>query len=353
MLHWLIGVATVVMVFELAICWGLERWSFGAALLVCCDPILLNQSTEVMTETLATLLAASALLALTAHDRRRSARLAALAGLIVGLAALCRPTFLPWLAVLAVVMVVPGDRRSWMAGLAIVCGAALVLGPWAVRNRMVLGAAKLSTTHGGYTLLLGNNPSFYAHLRSGREWSWDVGPLADAWRLRGATTGPDDARWERFEEMPSTVVRSAPEPPELESDAFAYRLARRYITEDLWMFVRSSVHRVLRLWGWTPERLAREESTRQTWLRRGVAVWYFLVSGAALGGVFVLGRGVVRRPWCWGVLLCLVFTAVHVVYWSNMRMRAPCVPVVSLLAAAGLARASTRLQLKSAWQDSD
>ncbi len=36
--------------------------------------------------------------------------------------------------------------------------------------------------------------------------------------------------------------------------------------------------------------------------------------------------------------LCIIlnFTAVHLVYWSNMRMRAPLVPLIALIAARGL-----------------
>ena len=41
------------------------------------------------------------------------------------------------------------------------------------------------------------------------------------------------------------------------------------------------------------------------------------------------------------LLLILNFTLVHLVYWSNMRMRAPLVPLIALIAARGLGQ-STR-----------
>ncbi|MEX0818454.1 MAG: phospholipid carrier-dependent glycosyltransferase, partial [Pirellulaceae bacterium] len=56
-LHVLLGVATVVLTFLLARQWRLGRWSAVAAALVAVDPILLHQSSLVMTETLATFLA--------------------------------------------------------------------------------------------------------------------------------------------------------------------------------------------------------------------------------------------------------------------------------------------------------
>jgi hypothetical protein len=42
-------------------------------------------------------------------------------------------------------------------------------------------------------------------------------------------------------------------------------------------------------------------------------------------------------PWLFGVQLCFVFTAVHAIYWSDMRMRAPLMPFVCLAAASGMA----------------
>ena len=40
----------------------------------------------------------------------------------------------------------------------------------------------------------------------------------------------------------------------------------------------------------------------------------------------------------WRPVLVLIvsFTAVHSIYWADMRMRAPLVPAIALLAAAGL-----------------
>ncbi len=37
-----------------------------------------------------------------------------------------------------------------------------------------------------------------------------------------------------------------------------------------------------------------------------------------------------------GVLLAIALTGVHLVYWSNMRMRAPVTPLLALVAAVGL-----------------
>ena len=87
-----------------AMSWWAEptlRMPLVAGIVVACDPILLNQSALVMTETLATFLAVLSLWCLARFDSQRSWFNAGLVGGAMGLAVLCRPTFLPWVGVVA------------------------------------------------------------------------------------------------------------------------------------------------------------------------------------------------------------------------------------------------------------
>src|SRR5215469_11998439 len=61
LVHFALGLATVATTVWLAKRWGLGSFSYLAGALVACDPILVNQSTLVMTETLATFLAVASL----------------------------------------------------------------------------------------------------------------------------------------------------------------------------------------------------------------------------------------------------------------------------------------------------
>jgi 4-amino-4-deoxy-L-arabinose transferase-like glycosyltransferase len=90
--------------------------------------------------------------------RRPSARRAALAGALLGLAILVRSTALlvPLLAAL-VIWLGWRSRRGALAALCVVAAAACVVVPWVVRNALVLGAPTVST-NGGYTLWIGLNP---------------------------------------------------------------------------------------------------------------------------------------------------------------------------------------------------
>ncbi len=353
-LHVLCGVATVLLTFLLARQWRLGRWAFLAAALVAIDPILLNQSALVMTETLATLLAAAGLFALSRWSAKPSIGRAILAGIVFGLACLSRPTFIPWLGLSALAMVLIQRREAgWLgsplrksigSSIAFVLSATLVVAPWVLRNYLVLGVPKATTTHGGYTVLLGNNPSFYRYLREApRGTIWDAAELADAWELRRFSSSPDDTMWQ-LPHSPTDVPRTTPiKRTEFEDDEFAYSLAKRYIADEPGMFFYSCLFRVSRLWQFTPYRTIDNESTARMLSRIATGCWYstlFLLAGV---GLFTMRCEVFRAPLLWGLLLCFAFTAVHALYWSNMRMRAPLMPFVCLLATAGAAHIGTRI----------
>jgi len=390
LLHLVAGLATVCLVYWMGRRWGLGRYAILGGVLVACDPILLAQSTLVMTETLATLLAMVAVAALSWAAEKATWRRAGVAGGCLGLAALCRPTFLPCALVAAVVL--PLILREWpsriraFAGLA--AGIALVLAPWAVRNQVQWGRPILTTSHGGYTLLLGNNPQFYEHLRSGAWGSvWDVKEL-------------EAARHQRLASLPPRT--------ELQADRLAYEEALENIRREPGTFAYSCVVRMGRLWAPLPHQLTAEESALRRWSRYAVALWYAVeLPLAAIGvvllwrpGVFALPvhvgeasgsranggppqsrpivpggmeatltpspptplpqgeRGVVpRNPrgekgcattgWIWWVLLAAMFTAVHALFWTDMRMRAPLMPGVALAVAFTAGRIAEAIQSRN------
>ena len=317
LLHLGLGLATVWLVFRLGRRWGLGDYTAAlAAALVACDPILLAQSALVMTETAAALLAVVALLCLTSAGRRPSAGRAAVAGGSLALAVLCRPASLLWLVVAALAL--PSCARSRPTRLkvsaAFAAAAMVVLGPWAIRNKLRFDRPIILTTHGGYTLLLANNPSFYDYLHTAPRGSvWDAGEFRQTWAARK----PAD---------------------ELPADRMAYDEARRNITCRPGMFCYACLVRAGRLWQLLPHQTEPDEGTLRRVARYAVGLWYLVELPLAAAGFWGAWRR--RRPsaWLWGLLLAGCLTAVHTVYWSNMRMRAPLMPVVALAAAAGLAR---------------
>ncbi len=316
-LHAVAGIATVLLVYRVSQSWQFGRWGFWAAVLAACDPILLNQSSRVMTETLAALLAVLGLWGLTRLTAVPTTSRAMVAGVLVALAALCRPTFLVWGAAIALALLLvlqsPFRRRLWLAGSFVFAGG-VVTAPWAARNALVFDRPIVTTTHGGYTLWLGNNEEFYGFLRQA-EWGevWDSRHLDEQY-LRARRELDDD---------------------ELRADRWAYDQAVASIRRDPAGFVRASVFRIGSLWGLVPHQVESSESAAKRFARYAVGVWYVGVFALALVGAGLLGRRWCDPPWLWGLLLCLSFTVMHAVYWSNLRMRAPLMPVVCLAAAFG------------------
>jgi len=162
--------------------------------------------------------------------------------------------------------------------------------------------------------MLGNNDGFYDFLQQ-RRWGevWDSRDL--------------DKQCNR--------VKRRHDYDEAEADRWAYLQANACIQRRSGMFIYSCAVRIGRLWGLVPHQVDRGESTTRRLARYAVGLWYMLVFLLAAIGAFSLGRRWLRSPWVWGLLLCLSFTAVHSLYWSNLRMRAPFMPVVCMAAALG------------------
>lgn len=322
-----------------------------AGLLVACDPLLLNQQTLVMTETLAAFLTILSLWCLARFDSARTPFNAALTGGTIGLAVLCRPTFLPWLGLVGLGMMVARgsnaergtrnavSRKKWaglvndvgrrtmnLASLGVV--AAIVVSPWAIRNQQRFGKPIITTTHGGYTLLLGNNQSFYEwlnHDETGIPWSAaQLTNFMETQEKRQLHLGWDRSQMYGLHEG--------------NEDRGNYELAMAAIKRDPTSFVRACVYRVCQLWSPLPHKLTTTESTSRRLLRYATCIWYCGVFALAAVGIWQLRWQILQPPWVWGVLLCLVFTAVHTFYWTNMRMRAPLMPFIALVSASSLSK---------------
>ena len=194
----LAGAATAGLTVRLGGRLGLGWQAAGlAGVVVACDPILLRYTPRPMTEVTAALLSVALLCRLVATrvprvppaDTRDACR-HVLTGLLFGLTALCRPTAWAFGALLAAAWAFDrlrgraGWLHAWPGVAAGVLGTLLVVGPWVGRNAQVLGRPVLTTTHGGYTLHLANNPIFYGEVVRGPVGAvWDGGSL-ERWQER-------------------------------------------------------------------------------------------------------------------------------------------------------------------------
>ena len=100
----------------------------------------------------------------------------------------------------------------------------------------------------------------------------------------------------------------------------------RMLTERPGAFARASLARLGRFWGIAPSGAVYPGPLRVVTALWTIPLWIALVVGLA------------RRPtWRWprvaAPALLLGLTAVHAVFWTDLRMRAPIVPAIALVAA--------------------
>ena len=323
-LHLLLGCGTVALTFLIGSKLNL-RFAWVAGLAVAVDPILLRQSQLVMTETLATFLAVLAWLLgllvwpsfeMCAVKQRPGTQWLSLVGfsLTLGVSILARPTAAPWALLCALIAMFVGCN-CWQRRLndcALIClGVLVCLVPWTLRNYSVFGKPIWATTHGGYTLLLANNPALYRHFAAGGpSRAWEAEEFQEAWSAR--------------------IALEAPSLNEVDKDQLAYRAARSTMARYPRIFVLSCIYRAGWLWALWPHDGAIGASELL------IGVWYAVIFWFAYIGLQQVRYARSYRSWLIGLTLVFSLTAVHSIYWSNMRMRAPAMPVVILLATVGV-----------------
>jgi hypothetical protein len=347
-----LGLGTVALTYHVGRKLGLGTLSVVAGGLVALDPLLIEYTTFPMTETLFTFLVVLLVaVAAPANDgrtgrtaevraaanRKRSQSIsrwptglrAAVVGAVFGACTLCRPTIWPVSGLAALWLLWRSHRTGGrvrdllVPAAAATIAAAVVISPWMLRNWKILGSPIMTTTHGGYTLLLGNNEEFF-HQVAAR-------PLAAAWR---------DSQLDRFQRswfrnLVSDMDRQiGPGAGEIAQDRWMYHRAEHAIATEPRLFLRACVLRFAEFWNVVP--LPPSRSTVSS-----VVVWGMCTGYSIELTLFVVGLGSLLLRWddrwTFLVLLVLNFTVVHLFYWSNMRMRAPLVPLIALIAARAIA----------------
>jgi hypothetical protein len=342
-LHALLGAMTATLVAwitsRLIDCNRVGKASLLAGTLVAIDPVLLNQSTQLMTETLASLLATGVIawwvgkIAIP-HERRGTIRFVVLGG-ILALAYLCRPTFLVWAVLLAGASFFLQAKVGFATRLTRVALAALLVAValfgWTLRNKQAIGHPIWATSHGGYTLLLANNASFYEYLRSG-EWGrpWDANSFLNAYVHRYEGDATKEGFWTR--DWSSLKVDSKAYPDDLsehQDDRYCYEAARATIDRQPSMFVWSCFVRVARLWSPLPH-----VPPGRGWTKVALVGLYYCGMYLAIAmTIWRYRRRLLESQW-WSIwALAFTLTGVHAIYWTNIRMRAPIIPALAVLAA--------------------
>jgi len=335
----LLGVGTIGLTMACAHRLKLKRAALLAGLLVAVDPLLLYQTALVMTETTAAFLAVLLWwLCLQAPSRIRDFSL----GLVFGLACLCRPTF--WACgALAVVAWLARQRTARMrtpqtenvsrhSSALLLSGLLLAILPWTIRNTIVMGRPIVTTTHGGYTLLLAHNPA-YTQAVVNQPWGsvWE-GPAFDSWSAALET--------ELANQAPPLDAAHLTPATELARDRWMNRTAWEYIYGSPVTALKTAGTLLGRFWNVAP--LAAGSEGRSPRVRLAIGAFYTALFVLVVAGM-IRQPALEWRSWLPGFVLIAGFTAVHLLYWADMRMRTPLVPALALIAARNFARPGARL----------
>lgn len=353
MLHLAVGVLTVVLTRHLADQLGLAAGLGNlAAALVSLDPLLLRYSAFPMTEVLSAALLTAAVSAFAAFrrnpllnsgnapentrdDLRKQTIYGVVSGILFGLGALVRPICLIVAALLTVAAlsselrtmfrgrttaVIPSVRnRVWSVVARTMIPMVLMtltLSPWILRNLIQFKHFIPATTHGGYTLALGNNADYYRDVVYGeRGLPWD-GAALDQWQRK------------MLESVAQAGISTLDEPA---ADAWMYRYAITSIREQPAAFLSACLLRVRIFFSIG----TAAETTISRPLQLATACWYATMwMFVAIAGLSALrGHSKVSTSDLW--LTIAAFVLMHSVYWTDARMRAPVMPIFAVLTCLG------------------
>jgi hypothetical protein len=318
----LVGTATIVVVGCAARKVAGVRAGWFAAGLAAIMPTFFIYERELLSETLALLLVAIALLLALRFREQPSLGRALAVGLTCGLLALTRSEQVLLLALLLVplLLLTPGiaRRNRWLwLGAAVVVGIATIA-PWSIYNSSRFKNPVLLSTELGPTMVEANCPSVYFGSR--------IGYADGLCRRRSPANHP------------------APNGDDTTRDSGMRREAITFIRNHAARFPLVVLAREGRTWGlFSPNQQMHFESTRGTRLivdEAGLVVYWAVAAAAAVGVVVLRRRRVALLP-----LMAFPATVVIgvAISFGSVRYRAPAEVVIAVLAAVALDAALSRM----------
>jgi hypothetical protein len=128
-----------------------------------------------------------------------------------------------------------------------------------VRNARLFGEPVWTTTHGGYTLALANNPTYYAEVLDG--------PAGAVW------SGPNQALWQ------GRITRETAGLTEPQADRALRRAALTMLATRPGAFARAALARLGRFWGVAPSAAVYPPALRAATALWTVPLWALLAAG--------------------------------------------------------------------------
>lgn len=350
LLHWVLGVATVVLLFRTAQELSLPEWiACLCALMTAADPILLHQSRLVLPDTAIVFFAVTTIFTLLSAQRHTGLTqgiLFFIAGLCCGCGALLHWFFLPLGAMTVISLPIvsrfqSGENRAfYRPTLLFLAAVAIVLLPWGVKNKRNFGTPFLMTSRAGFSLYLGNNPSRYDAEKENTHFDEDMFVRQWEEHLRSEYTR---------REIPIDSPQA-----EVFQNKYAATLAKETICRRPVDFLRAIGKRMATLWQVVPKEISETNNEMNNispkaadQIRTGIGLFYgveFLL--AALGLVKLLLKAGSKRPypigWLWPLITVTAFAMIYLFFPAEIYARELIQPVIALFAGVFLVREKTR-----------
>lgn len=312
----LIDVSTILAVFLIARRWLGFSPSLLATAFVAFNPFLIYFSGLILTETLFTAMLVWSIVLLTSRVHWIWPAILLVASIHVRPSAIALPVILIFLARYSGTRQGEG-RWTWLcsAGATVVL-IVLVLFPWALRNRLILGQWIWTTTNGGFVAIDGFHP---------------------------AASGASD---QGFLSRPPWSDRLKAR-CEVGRNALLTREARRWtldtLRDDPLALACLTAAKVARTW--SPVPLSAEFGQRRLYL---FAAILYAVPLFALAIVGLFAGPVPRTAKLLLIAPALYFTVIHALSVGSLRYRVPVEPLLAILAAAGVSWLAARLAKRTA-----
>jgi hypothetical protein len=313
----LLGTLAVALVGLIAMHFWSRRVALVAMAVLAVDAPLILVGGSLMSETLfVALVLGGVLAALQSRTARRPIGWAAGAGMLIGLAALTRPTGLVVALPLAVAVARRSPRRP-AAALVLLIAVALMIAPWTVRNAVQMHAfIPVSDFTGSWIAGTYNDQARADKVHPGSSQTFVAGEFDD---LDGVP------EVERQRELTRRGLSYAADHPGYVAQVLVHNTRRLLNLHGAGWWRRQ---------GWT--------MSLPVWAADVAAYAFYALALLALGGA--LTRAARRAPaWLW-LTPILLFASV-IFAGSAIRYRAPIEPFLALLAALALEHAVHRLDL--------
>lgn len=303
---------------------GRTREAAVGAFIYALDPVFIAYSTHLLTETLFLWIWMAGLCLLARGVKPASSpRFAVAAGVVLGLAILCRPAFMFFPpAVVAILLASKPDRSRLLTRLAMLLVACyLTTVPWTVRNRVMLGAWGPIAIGGGAAL-----------------WT-------------GAQALPTSEVQDRIGGIQAEVAMGR---GELEADAEMYRLAKEAYRRNALVVIKRVPHRLVGFWLTSHSSMFGVDESVSTYRAQGrwgaiaarAALWAFQLAILSLGA---LGLWRARSDWtteCTLAAAAVGYYSLHIFtgYWTS-RYHLPALAVLTVFASAAILHGADRAGL--------